>query len=430
MSTLLKGGTLVEFEPANVEVADLRVDRGVIVERGQGLEPHEGEDVVDIREKIVFPGLVSTHHHLFTSIGRGLPRAKEGSDYEQAQEATSWRLESALDLDSVQAAAMLGALEALTCGTTTLLDAHSSPKAIRGSLTRVARGVNEVGLRAVLSYQVTDRHGALGREEGIEENVHFLKKARGRFRGMVGAHASFTLSADALEGVKQAVKETGSGLHLNLAEDPVDERLSFQRYGEVPVARLAQNELLGPKSLLAHVVHLSWPDLSQVISTGAWISHNPRSNMNLQVGYAPAGKFGARASLGTAGLVPDLFSEAQLAMFRSRDAGQPIDVLRYLANGHRIATEQFGVPIGPLREGAVADLIVLDYRPVAPLDGGSLALHLVEAISSRHVEAVMVDGVWRMWARRPLSVNPEAVIDRARDTAQAVHARMQEAASS
>lgn len=425
MSTLLKGGTLIEFEPTAVEVGDLRVDKGVIVERGQGLQPRgEEEDVVELQGKLVMPGFVSTHHNFAAAIVRGRPRAKDGTAFEEALEQTVWKVESALDADSIQAAATLGALEALSAGTTTVLDSHSSPKQISGSLTRLARGVNEVGLRAVLSYQVTDRHGAMGREEALEENVTFIKKARGRFRGMVGAHASFTLSNDALEGLKGALQATGVGLHVSLAEDPADERLSFERFGDVPVTRMMQNALLSPKAILAHVVHLSWPDLSQVISTGAWISHNARSNMNQQVGYAPAGKFGARASFGTSALPPDMFCEAHVAALRSRDAGQPIDVLHYIANGHRIASGIFDAQIGPLREGALADLVVLDYHPVAPLDASSLALHLVECISARHVEAVMVDGVWRMWARKPLSINPETVYDHARSAADAVWARM------
>src|SRR5205085_2448835 len=85
------------------------------------------------------------------------------------------------------------------------------------------------------------------------------------------------------------------------------------------------------------------------------------------VGYAPAGKFGARATLGTDGIGSDMFAEAKLAYFRSRDAGQPIDVLRYLTNGHRLVSQLFDAQIGPMREGAVADLLVLDYRsPTRP----------------------------------------------------------------
>jgi cytosine/adenosine deaminase-related metal-dependent hydrolase len=288
----------------------------------------------------------------------------------------------------------------------------------------VARGLHEVGVRGVLSYAVTDRVGAVGREEGLEETVSFAQKAKGRFRGQVGSGPLFTLGGDALEGLKEALGATKTGLHVPLAEDPLDEKLSVERHGATPVERLMGSGLLSPQSLVAHVGHLSWAELAQVISTGAWLVHTPRSNQRLEVGYAPALKFGARATLGADGLSADLFAEAQAAYLRSREAGQPIDVLRYLANGHRLASQAFALQVGPLREGALADLLILDYLPATPLTAENLAWHVVFGLGSRHVEAVMVDGTWRIWARRPLSVNPLVVADQAREAASAVWARM------
>jgi cytosine/adenosine deaminase-related metal-dependent hydrolase len=268
----------------------------------------------------------------------------------------------------------------------------------------------------------------MGREEGLEETVSFAKKAKGRFRGQVGAGPCFTLGQDGLQGLAEALKMLGNaGLHLPLAEDPLDERLSTERYGASPVARLLEAGLLSPKSQLAHVGHLEWADLAQVIATGAWIVHTPRSNQGLEVGYAPALKFGHRATLGVDAVSADLFAEAQAAYLRSREAGQPIDVLRYLANGHRLVSQLFEAPVGPMREGALADLLILDYLPATPLTAENLAWHVVFGLGSRHVEAVMVDGVWRMWARRPLSVNPTVVAEQAREAAAAVWARLAEA---
>lgn len=423
MGTVLKGGYVVELEPALVERVDLRIEGERIVARAPDLQPHADDEVIALSGKLVFPGLVSAHHRLHTSLGRGMPEPKVDS-YQEALEKGRWRYESALDGDAVQVAACAGGLEALQCGTTTVFDSHSSPKAIGYSLTRVARGLHEVGVRGVLSYAVTDRLGAVGREEGLEETVNFTKKAKGRFRGQVGTGQLFTLSADALEGLKEALATTGVGLHAPLAEDPLDEKLSTERHGATPVERLMSTGLLSPKSVLAHVGHLAWAELAQVISTGSWLVHTPRSNQRLEVGYAPALKFGARATLGADGLSADLFTEAQVAYLRSREAGQPIDVLRYLANGHRLATQAFDTPVGPLREGALADLLILDYLPPTPLTAENLTWHVVYGLGARHVEAVMVDGTWRIWARRPLSVNPTVVADQAREAAAAVWARM------
>ncbi|MGQ0508211.1 MAG: amidohydrolase family protein [Myxococcaceae bacterium] len=425
MGTLLKGGTLVELEPALVEVSDLRVEGGVITARGQNLTPLPGEEVIDARGKTLLPGLVNAHHHLYWALARGMSApARPAETFEDVLEHVWWRLDQALDLDSIQISATVAALEALSSGTTTVVDHHASPRAITGALTKVARGLNDVGLRGVLAYEVTDRHGALAREEGLEETVAFVKKAKGRFRGLIGAHASFTLSDDALQGLKEAVESTQAGLHIHLAEDPSDERLSVERYKETPVNRLMSWGLLTPKTLIAHAVHLSWPELSTVLSTGTWLLHNPRSNMYNQVGYAPAGKFGARATLGTDGMGSDMFQEAKIASLRARDAGQPVDVLRYLANGHRLASQIFDAKIGPLREGAQADLLVLEYRSPTPLTSENLAGHFLFGFDSRHVESVMVEGAWRLWARRALAVNPETVHEEARHAATALWARM------
>jgi len=428
LGTVLKGGYVVELEPALVERVDLRIEGERIVARGPDLTPAPDDEVVALSGKLVFPGLVSAHHRLHAVLGRGMPHPAVTS-YQEVLEKTLWPYEDALDLDAVQVAGCAGGLEALQCGTTTVFDLHASPKAVSGSLVRLARGLHEVGVRGVLSYAVSERLGAVGREEGLEETVSFAKKAKGRFRGQLGAGPGFSLGPDALQGLVEAQKAMGGtgGLHLPLAEDPLDERLSTERYGASPVARLLEVGLLSAKSQLAHVGHLAWADLAQVIATGAWIVHTPRANQGLEVGYAPALKFGARATLGADAVSADLFAEAQAAYLRSREAGQPINVLRYLANGHRLVSQLFDVQVGPMREGALADLLILDYLPATPLTAENLAWHVVFGLGSRHVEAVMVDGVWRMWARRPLSVNPTVVAEQAREAAAAVWARMAEA---
>src|SRR6185369_11036470 len=150
-------------------------------------------------------------------------------------------------------------------------------------------------------------------------------------------------------------------------EDPTEEARSKERYRHTPLERLKEAGLLTERTVLAQCVHVSWPELSSVLDLGAWLVHSPRSNMASQTGTAAAAKFGVRGCLGTDTETLDVLLEAQTAWLRARDAGQPIDVLRWLSNGHRLASIAFGVTLGPLREGAVADLAVYDYRPPTPL---------------------------------------------------------------
>ncbi len=278
----------------------------------------------------------------------------------------------------------------------------------------------------MLGYAVTERTGALSREEALQESVTFMNRARGRIRGAFGAHSCEDLSSDALEGSKAAMGTSQAILHLHIGEDAREEGRSKDRHGKTPLERLQEVGLLSDRTVLAQGVHLSWPELSGVLDQGAWLVHSPRSNMASQTGTAAAAKFGVRGCLGTDTQTLDVLAEAQIAWLRARDAGQPIDILRYLANGHRLASAAFGERLGTLRKGSLADLVVFDYRPPTPLTGDTLAQHLVNGLTSRHVDSVMVDGIWRLWSRRPLAVKPDEVAAAARISAKATWARMSE----
>lgn len=421
MGTLLKGGTLVELEPASVDVAPLRIEEGKIVARGEAALAQPGDEIIDLNGKLVLPGLVSAHHHLYSTLLRGAPR--DGTGFAAEQNAL-WRLEDSLDLEAVQAAAAAGGLEGLMAGTTAIMDLHASPTSITDSLSRVARGLSDVGLRAVLSYALTERLGAVGREEAIAESLAFIKRARGRIRGAFGAYDVDELSDDALNALKSAWEPTGTLLHLHVGEDPAAEGRSKERYAKTPMERLQSVGLVTDRTVIAQGVHLSWPELSGVLNVGAWMVHCSRSNMASQTGTAVAAKFGVRACIGTDTQSLDVLAEAQSAWLRARDAGQPIDVLRYLANGHRLASSAFGQTIGPLRVGALADVVIFDYRPPTPLNAETLAQHVLNGMTSRHVESVMVDGIWRLWARKPLAVKPDDVAGAARIAARATWGRM------
>src|SRR5690606_7205650 len=127
----------------------------------------------------------------------------------------------------------------------TLLAMHASPAAVEGSLLRLARGLHEVGVRAVLSYAVSDVAGAVARERALDETVSFARKAQGRFRGGVGIAGLGSLSNEGLEGVQQALASIPEGnLQVELAEFAQDARHSSAAHGASPVERLMARGLL------------------------------------------------------------------------------------------------------------------------------------------------------------------------------------------
>jgi putative selenium metabolism protein SsnA len=339
-----------------------------------------------------------------------------------------WRLDRALDEESVLLSGLVGAIEAARSGTTVLFDHHASPSFIRGSLDTLRRAIEEVGLRSVLCYETTDRNGLEGRDAGIAENRAFVAGGPTALtRGMVGAHASFTLSDESLDRLAEAVREAGSSLHVHVAEARADVEDCRRRWGAGVVERLRRHGLVGPRALLVHGVHLTEAELREAQDAGAWLVHCPRSNLNNAVGYAPTAAF-RRAALGTDGLDQDMLAEARAAFLGMRNAGRADALgatLALLVGGHRLAGASFGLPLGRLEAGDPADLVVLDYRPPTPLTAENLAGHLLFGLDRSHVRSTMVAGRFVLRDRRLTTVDEGEVLARARHAAQALWDRME-----
>jgi putative selenium metabolism protein SsnA len=438
MRYLLDSSTVITLNPPAVERASLRIDGGRVTERAPKLEPREGEEVIDLGGKIVMPGMVCAHTHLYSALARGMPAPpRPPNDFKEILELVWWRLDRALDEETIYWSALAGALDAARAGTTCLFDHHASPSSITGSLKIVSKAMEEVGLRGALCYEVTDRGGPARRDEGIEENRAFLRSVQSEiaadhpsslFRGLVGAHASFTITDESLETCAALMREYDAGLHIHVAEDLCDVEDARAKYGMGVVERLAKHGALNHRTVLAHGTHLGERDIKLAREAGAWLAHNPRSNMNNQVGYAPVRKFGERVVMGTDGIGADMFAETQIAFFKSRDARAGLgaeDWLRTLANNQRLATELFDVELGALEAGSAADLIVLDYHSPTPVTSGNLAWHLVFGISSAAVASVMVDGRFIIKNRRSV-LDEDRIYEEARRASEKLWDRLRE----
>jgi putative selenium metabolism protein SsnA len=427
---LLRNATVATLDPPRVVTTDLRIAGDRVAESAAALSLQPDEELVDLAGALVLPGLVNAHTHLYSALARGMPGpAEPPRRFVEILERVWWRLDRALDEKTVYLSGLVGAIEAARSGTTLLVDHHASPSFVRGSLATLRRAVEEVGLRSVLCYETTDRNGLPGRDAGIAENRAFAAAARGALtRGMVGAHASFTLSDESLGLLRAAVAETASGLHVHAAEDLADVEDCRRRSGVGVVERLRRQGLLAARTLLVHGVHLSAAELEEAQVAGAWLVHCPRSNMNNGVGHAPTAAF-RRAALGTDGLDADMLAEVRAAFLKMRDAGRPDALgaaLAMLAGGHRLAESLLGIPLGRLVPGAPADLVALDYRPPVPLTPENLAGHLLFGVDRSHVRSTMVAGRFVLRDRVLATVNEAEVFTHARAAAGALWERMRQ----
>jgi cytosine/adenosine deaminase-related metal-dependent hydrolase len=335
------------------------------------------------------PGLVCAHHHLYSTLARGMPAPpRTPTNFQEILEQIWWRLDAALDLEMIRWSAMLGALEALECGTTAIVDHHESPNAIEGSLDVIADACAEVGVRVLCAYGITDRHGAEGAKRGLEENERFIGAGG---NGLVGIHAAFTCSDESLQSAAALAELLGVGVHVHVAEG----------IGDIDAPQRLDG-LTNDAWLLAHCVHL--PTDHTLRGT---ILHNPRSNLNNQVGYADPARFSNPVALGTDGIGGNMIEPFRLAyvMQRSVDVtAGPETAWRWLENGWSIMPE------------ARNDEVTWSYEPMDPW-------YVAFTAGIRPLE-VKVDGevVYRDGA--PTRVDAAEVRAKATEQAARLHARL------
>jgi putative selenium metabolism protein SsnA len=423
-SILLRNATAVLLDPASIERVDIRIHDGVISAKGTKLTAAPGEEVLDLNGKILMPGNINAHTHLYSTLARGMagPR-KPPKTFSEILQKVWWKLDRALDEEAIYYSALVGCLEAVKYGTTTLFDHHASPNAIPASLDIIEQAMKETGIRGVLCYEVSDRDGLQKRDQGLAENERFLAAHSDDpcYRGLMGAHASFTLSDNALALCSEIASHHDTGIHIHVAEAVDDEKSTRKLFKKGVSQRLLAHNIARKNSIFAHAVHLTPREYARIGKTGTWFAHNPRSNMNNRVGRAPIHMFGPCAALGTDGFPSDMFDEASLGFFRQNEGAPRLDAAlpaKFLTNGQRLASAIFGTQFGSLKKDSVADLIVLNYLPPTPMSSENLLGHFLFGMKSAMVEHVMVAGKWAVRDRKSVRVDEEEIYARAATVAR------------
>jgi len=322
-------------------------------------------DPVDCQGCLLEPGRINAHTHIYSGLAPlGMPEPEvPPENFVQILERIWWRLDRALDPESLRASARLYAAEALLAGTTTLIDHHESPNFIAGSLDVLADACQEIGIRALLCYGATERNG--GRDEarsGLAECGRFIRdNQRPLVRGLVALHASFTVSDETIAEAAELCRDLDTVMHVHVSEDRADGVDAKRRGYEGPLERLLELDALPTGSILAHCVHCQAAQVRTADARGLWIVQNPRSNRGNRVGY-PAG-LGAseRVAIGTDGYPADMKDEAAALAEEAAAHGEDPEIARRrLTGGHTLAGERLGLVLAPLATGSAADVVALE----------------------------------------------------------------------
>ncbi len=397
---------------------------------------------LDASGQLVMPGAICGHTHFYSAFSRGMAvPGPAPRDFPEILTKLWWPLDRALRAEDVRYSALISLVDAVKNGTTTLFDHHASPEIAEGSLDLIAEAVIKSGLRAVLSYEVSDRNGPEAADAGIKENIRFARRLASspepRLAAAFGLHASLTLSGATLQACRSAAPE-GTGFHVHVAEHESDEYDSLQKTQLRVVDRLHNHGILGERTIAAHCVHVDAAEISLLKETGTWVTHQPRSNMNNAVGSAPVESMqraGVKICIGNDGFSDSMWEEWKAAYFlhkaSSRDPrrmdGNTLMQMAVGNAGELAATYFPGAKIGIIAPGALADLILVDYRSPTPITADNLPWHILFGFQSGMVTTTIVAGKILMKDRRLLTLDEEEISARARELAPKVWARYYEA---
>jgi len=421
----IKNARILTFDAANTVLDDgaVGVKEGKFAWVGRASEAPKGAEVVDAKGMLLMPALINAHTHLYSTLARGISLpGKAPRNFPEILKKLWWRLDRALNADDVYYSALVGIIDSAKAGVGTLVDHHSSPNACAGSLDRIAQAFEEVGLRGCLCYETSDRNGLAKAHDGILENKRFINSLQQHphalLQGAFGLHASFTLGEATLRRAVDAAG--GSGFHIHVAEDVCDVRDARHRFGCSPVARLVKAGVLAEKTLAAHCVHVNAADIAALVRHRVNVVHNPQSNCNNAVGTAKVRemtKAGALVGLGSDGYSPRMWEEFKTAVQLQKLPTHEAYALGFL-NNRQILKKIWGLELGRIATGALADFILLDYHPPTPMRADNLFGHLLFGIAQAPVEALVVHGKFVVRDRICVNVNEAAVAERARAQAR------------
>ena len=405
-SLLITNGHLVTLDEANRFIANgsVYIENNHIIEVGDSsVMKHTADRTIDARGSIVMPGLINTHHHLYSTFARGFtPPGASARNFEETLSKLWWKLDMALDSDDVYYSALLALMDSARAGCTTIIDHHASPSCVDGSLDQIERAFRDVGLSGCLSYEVSDRNHE---GEGIEENERWIRKCReagdSQMSALFGMHALMTLGTKTLERSADIAHALDTGFHVHAAEDEIDARLTMERHGRKIMDRFQDFGIPGEKTVFAHGSHLDSYEMELLKSANSMLVNNPESNMNNGLKVSPILDFlkhDVLTGVGTDGMSSHLISQARAMYLHQRALNRDSTIAFVeacqilLENNRSIANRLFNEPRGALAAGQLADIMIPEYLPFTPLNADTFYGHLLFGLSYARVRTTISRG--------------------------------------
>ena len=419
-NSFFENGAVVWTDNTIVEVGDFETLK----------KKYADAEFIDAKGGVIHPAFINTHEHIYSALARGLSiKGYAPNGFLEILDGLWWTIDRNLDNDLTKLSAEATYLECIKNGVTTIFDHHASFGEISGSLFAIEEAARDFGVRSVLCYEISDRDGKEKAHAAIKENVDFAKHALSLkddfIKGMIGMHASFTISDETMELCRKE-KPKEIGYHIHVAEDILDLHRCLKEHGKRIVDRLYDWDVLGEKTLLAHCIYVNPHEMDLIRDTNTMVVHNPESNMGNACGCPPTMEIvhkGILTGLGTDGYTHDMIESWKVANVLHKhhlvDPGAAwAEVPEMLFQGNaRIANRYFEKKLGVLEKGAAADIIITDYIPPTPMNAGNLNGHMLFGMNGRSVVTTVGNGKVLMKNRELQGIDEERCLAKIREGA-------------
>jgi len=331
---------LVTHDADRREIADggLFARDGIVTQVGPTTElPDTADEVLDLRDHVVLPGLVNTHHHLFQTLTRAVPAAQDADLFGWL--TALYPIWARLTPEAVRVSTLVGLAELALSGCTTTSDhLYLYPNGCR--LDDSIEAAREIGLRFHAtrgSMSLGESRGGLPPDRCVEAEADILRdsqrlveqfhdSSRGALLRIALAPCSpFSVTPDLMRETADLARSLGVHLHTHLAETLDEERFCLETVGHRPVAYMESLGWMGPDVWFAHAVHVDDAEITALARSGSGVAHCPTSNMRLSSGIAPLQRMraaGVRVGLGVDGSASNdgsnLLAEARQALLLAR----------------------------------------------------------------------------------------------------------------
>lgn len=435
---LIQNGLVVTGDEKGriIENGYIAITEGRIKEIGSGTPRVSSDTVIDAKGCVVIPGLITAHTHLYGILLRGASlNIRPPTDFTQILQRIWWPVDEALTIEDAYASALSASADMLRSGSTLFADTYSGPNSIEGSLEAIAKGTKEVGIRGIIAFEMTERNDPEEAERGLKEGINFVNsiKEDKLISGMMSIHASFTVGDEIVRKAVEEAKKLNISITVHTSEGLVDLYHNLETSGERTVERLDRLGVLGPKTILAHCVHVNDYEMDLIAKSRSSVAHNPMSNMLNAVGVAPVPAMlrkGITVGLGNDGWIYDPFENMRCAMTIHRLAsGNPsvISAEQVFKMATIDGARCYGLEkqLGSLEKGKLADIVILDGSQVpTPLDKHSVIGHLLNTFSGRNVRDVFVNGVHVVEKGKLVRTSDEHVCQVSRKSANDLWSRL------